>query len=348
MVADFEEELARLEAAYDLLTRAADPSAAHRRRRSGRRGPAPGVVVGRRRSWCGRPGPDTAPASNDELADRLEAIGGPALGWSLHPAVPLPAAARAAALSIPVEESLGWLVAVGGGLATATGVGRQRRVARPGRRGGRAPRRPGRGRARPCGHQAAPQGRSLDLGVRWVPALVDDAELERLAAAMPGPVTALRRGRRPRPSPSTCSARSSTPSSREAAGQLELPAPPPTTRTAAGGRRGVHHPPRRLDVRGAGRPPAPRCRSGSTAGPSRSPAPAGRGSSCSSTRPTRGDAWFLSVLGPGAEGAPAARSSVALGDSKATKPLADELARLERLLPALLRARARCAAARCT
>ena len=47
--------------------------------------------------------------------------------------------------------------------------------------------------------------------------------------------------------------------------------------------------------------------------------------------PDSGDAWFLSVLGPGAEGN-LLPIEQALTDSKATKPLADELARLERLL----------------
>ena len=52
--------------------------------------------------------------------------------------------------------------------------------------------------------------------------------------------------------------------------------------------------------------------------------------------PDSGNAWFLSVLGPGADGTllPIER---ALGDSKATKPLADALVRLERILPELQR-----------
>ncbi len=53
--------------------------------------------------------------------------------------------------------------------------------------------------------------------------------------------------------------------------------------------------------------------------------------------PDKGDAWFLSVLGPGADGH-LLPIEVALTDSRATKPLADELARIERLLPELLRA----------
>ena len=67
-------------------------------------------------------GAQTPPATNDELADRLEAINGPALGWSIHPSVPLPTGAKAEALSIPIEESLGWLVAVAGS-ESRTGLG---------------------------------------------------------------------------------------------------------------------------------------------------------------------------------------------------------------------------------
>ena len=52
--------------------------------------------------------------------------------------------------------------------------------------------------------------------------------------------------------------------------------------------------------------------------------------------PDRDGAWFLQVLGPGAEGN-LLPIEVALGDSKGTKPLADELNRLERVLPVLQR-----------
>ncbi len=52
--------------------------------------------------------------------------------------------------------------------------------------------------------------------------------------------------------------------------------------------------------------------------------------------PDSGNAWFLSVLGPGAEGT-LLPIEQALADGKATKPLADELNRVERVFPALLR-----------
>ena len=113
VVADFEEELARLEAAYDVLTGAADPVKAFAAAdpagqvRLQASWHADQIVV-----WAG--GPEVPPATNDELADLLEAIGGPALGWTLHPGVNLPGGVKAEALAIPVEESLGWLVAVVG------------------------------------------------------------------------------------------------------------------------------------------------------------------------------------------------------------------------------------------
>lgn len=80
-VSDFEGERDRLEAGYALLTRSTEP-------------PPDGASVepvGEVRlqaSWAGgqvvvwAAGPGTAPADIDGLADLLEAIGGPALGWS--------------------------------------------------------------------------------------------------------------------------------------------------------------------------------------------------------------------------------------------------------------------------
>ena len=156
-------------------------------------------------------GPNTMPASRDDLADRLEAIGGPSLGGVEHPGVTLPTGARAEARSIPVAEALGWLAAVGGGLggddvgASVTWLGRVVLT---------AVRLVARGSVVPVlkGERLA-GGRSLDLAVRWVPALVDDADRHRAgrghARARSPRCTGATRAR----SPWTCSARSSTPSS---------------------------------------------------------------------------------------------------------------------------------------
>ena len=121
----------------------------------------------------------------------------------------------------------------------------------------------------------------------------------------------------------------------DAAGRLELPAPPPVTRTATAVAEAVVTRPdgspfqapvavgaevsKRLDrwARPVTRTGRPRL-------------------VVQLDPPDSGNAWFLSVLGPGADHRllPVEK---ALADSKTTQPLADELARLERVLPALLR-----------
>ncbi len=331
VVSDFLDDLARLEAAYDVLTRAADPAAADL-------ASDPAGEIRLQASWAGgdivvwAAGPQSTATSNDELSDRLEAIGGPALGWSLHPPVPLGTGARAAALSIPVSEALGWLVAVGGGLGgdgVGTSVSWLGRVALVGVRlvatGAIVPALRG---------DKRPDGRVLDLRVRWAPALVDPAELAELATAMPGPVTALARADGQAVTLDVLGAVVDAIAT-SAAGRLELPAPPPATRTAAAVAEAVVT---RLD-----------------GSPFEAPVAAGAevskrldrwAKSVTSTSrprlvvqldpPDRGNAWFLTVLGPGAEGG-LLPIEVALSDSPATRPLADEMARLERIFPALLR-----------
>ena len=331
VVADFEAELTRLEDAYELLTRAPDPSAAIviadppgevRLQASWSAGQ---VVV-----WAA--GPSAIPADNDGLADRLEAIGGPALGWSLHPHVRLPTGERAAALAIPVGESLGWLVAVGGGLGS-DGIGTS--VAWLGRLAVIAVRQVARGAIVPVLKTAKkPTGKFFDLHVQWVPALLEEAELEMLVESMPGPVTAVAPADGRTMTRDVLGAMVHAIVS-EAAGRLELPAPPPSPRTAT-------HVAEAFVTRLDG---------------SRFEAPVAAGAEVSKrldrwtkpvtspmrTRlvvqldpPDKGNAWFLSVLGPGVEGN-LLPIEVALADSKATRPLADELARLERILPVLLR-----------
>ena len=60
--------------------------------------------------WAG--GRGATPASNDELATRLEGCGGPAQGWTVHPGVPLGGDVSAEALSIQIQDGLGWLIAI--------------------------------------------------------------------------------------------------------------------------------------------------------------------------------------------------------------------------------------------
>ena len=336
VVADFEEQSRLLEAAYDRLVS---------RRRPVQRASLDAEPAGEVRlqaSWSAgeivvwAAGPDADPADNDELADRLEAIGGPALGWSIHPDVPLRRRrpGRGAVHPGRPRRSAGWSPSAAAG--DRDGRRRQRRLARPGGGGGGAPRGPGLGGPDAAGHQARRRAAALDLAVRWMPALVDDS---RARARSPRPCPArspssaggdaravtldvlgavvdaiVGDGRRP--------ARAAGPAARP-------PAPPPRS-------------PRRSSPGSTARPsrrrwrPAPRCPSGSTAGPAGVTGAVRSRLVVQLDPPDSGNAWFLSVLGPGADGT-LLPIEVALGDSKATKPLADELVRLERILPALLR-----------
>ncbi|MGD9702046.1 MAG: DEAD/DEAH box helicase [Acidimicrobiia bacterium] len=329
--ADIEDDLARLQALDELLNRPAGAATTSvlaemtgeiRLQASWSAGK---VVV-----WAA--GPGTPPAGNDELADRLEAIGGPALGWSLHPAVALPSGHRADALSIPVRESLGWLVAVAGG-AGRSAVGAS--VAWLGRVALLGVRLVASGSVVPTlRSDKRTNNRTVDAAVRWAPALLDDAELDQLVAAMPGPVVAIARA----------DARSTTLAVlgavvdaivSEAAGFVTLPAPPPVTTTAAAVSEAVAT---RLDGSTFAAPVA-------VIGDVNRRLEQWSRSVTATARPKlvvqldppdRGDAWFLSVLGPGAKGR-LLPIEVALGDTRSTRPLSDELARLERLYPVLLR-----------
>lgn len=332
VVADFEDELARLEAAYELMMESGDPTSVIV--------PVADPVgeVRLQASWSAgevvlwAAGPLAPPANNDELADRIEMIGGPALGWSVHQGVNLPDGVRAEAVSIPVHESLGWLVAVGGGLG-GDGVGSS--VSWLGRVALAGVRLVASGRVVPSLKGARREGgKTLEMSVRWVPALVDDEEVAVLAAAMPGPVTAVTRGE-PRSVTMEIIGAVVNAIARDAASRLELPAPPPHTRTTSEVAEAFVT---RLDgsvfeaPTSAGTEVAKRI--------DRWSKPV-----TSNARPTlvvtleppdSGGAWFLSVLAPGVEGG-LLPVEVALGDSKSTKPVADEMARLERALPVLMR-----------
>ena len=97
---------------------------AHPHRRPHRRDPPPGLVGGRARSWCGPAVPTSSPTRTPTWPTGSRPSAGPSLGWAVHADVVLPNGLKAAALSIPVEEALGWLVvAVGGGQGDEDGVG---------------------------------------------------------------------------------------------------------------------------------------------------------------------------------------------------------------------------------
>jgi SNF2-related domain/SNF2 Helicase protein/Helicase conserved C-terminal domain len=279
--------------------------------------------------WAG--GPLVAPASNDQLADLLEAIGGPSVGWNVHPGVPLPGGGRAEALSIPVRDALGWLVAVGAGLGR-DGVGPS--VVWLGRVAIEAVRIVGNGSFVPTLRWERGKERSVDAHVQWEPAMLDAVFIAKLGAAMPGPVSAVA----PSDGKATTAAVLSAVVNAivgSAAAKLTLPAPPPvvvtgndlaeafmtrvngSTFAASSGM--VSDASRRLDdwarsVTSLRRPKLV----------------------VQLDAPDSGDAWMLHVLGRGPTGQ-LMPVEQALSATRETRPIADELARLERLYPPLLR-----------
>ena len=184
VVADFTDTIASLRSTADLLR---PPEAADAKR------PPDEVVLQASWSagavvvWAG--GRGAIPASNDGLATRLEACGGPAHGWSVTPGGPLGGGVTAEAVSIQIKDALGWLIAVSAD-RDGTGLGPSLRwLARVALEGVRVA---ARGAIVPR-LEVVPRanGRSVEARVRWVPALTDSAMIASLASAMPGTVAAL-------------------------------------------------------------------------------------------------------------------------------------------------------------
>ena len=172
--------------------------------------------------------------------------------------------------------------------------------------------------------------------VRWTPALVDAARLERMADDMPGSMRALDR---------KVDAARADPLGAHRHGRRDLPrrcASGRSARAAAAGadrerrRRGVPRPARRQRVRRAGEARRRHRRRASNAGPGSSPN-AHKRLIVQLDPPDDGDAWHLAVLARGSRGGPLAieRAIVMAGSER--QYLEDEMARLERMLPVLLR-----------
>ena len=284
-------------------------------------------------AWAGGRGRE--PADHDELSDRLEAVGAPPHGWSPHRSVPLPSGAKAAALSIEMADALGWLVTVGTGEGSdSNGVGPSVRWL--GRVSLAAVDLVAQGRVVPALVTARRSGgRAADVSVSWVPALVDNTEVAKLTSRMPPPVGALERADA-RAVVLRIMERVVEAILGQAATRVDLPAAPPHVRTAGDISAAVLA---RLD----GTPfPAPIAQATSlgrrvTAWGKPVVGVARTKLIVQLDEPDDSNAWFLSVLGPGAEGK-MLPVELALADRKDTAAVAAELDRLERMVPELLRA----------
>ena len=336
VISDFEAERDRLEAALDRLlgdTKSGqDPvlleSAGEVRLQAS-------WAAGRLVVWAA--GPGTAPANAADLAARLENAGVLATGWTSHPPVKLPSGTAAPALALPIGDAIGWLANVGGGHdndaigSSVTWLGRVavwavRLVAA----GQVVPTIRNRRRGR---QQEGVEGRT-ELSVRWGPALLGSTELNDLAAAMPGPVTALERTDA---KPLTLSVLGSIINAivSDAASKLTLPAPPPEPNDSVSIAETVLT---RMDGSGfevparVGADIAKRMERWTSAVTT----PTDARLVITLDPPDKDNAWFLSVSGPDPDGQ-LVPLEVALVESRPKRHLADELVRLERLMPVLKR-----------
>src|SRR5215211_4923568 len=118
VVGDFVETIKGLRATAEALRDGGAASAADRRplHSGGDRRPQDPVALqaswseGQIVVWAG--GRGATPESNEGLANRLEQCGGPAHSWTVHDGIPLERGVTAEALSIGLQDCLGWLVAV--------------------------------------------------------------------------------------------------------------------------------------------------------------------------------------------------------------------------------------------
>ena len=291
----------------------------------------PGWVV----AWAA--GPRISPVDSDAVIAMLTAAGAPASAWNPHAAIRMPHGSSADAFAAPVGEVLGWLVAAGADQAgdrIGPSVRWLGRVAiwavELTARGAMVPllrqRRRGRG------------GASDSIGaysVRWTPALIDPVRLAGLARTMPGTVLALDPSVSDRALIRSALTGMVDAICRDSARRLEVPAPPPRVRTAADIGEAFLG---RLDgsafdapLRLGGEISARIERWARSVTRERAPL------IVRLDPPDEGDAWSLRVLAPGPEGGLTPIEQAIVNGGSAQGSIEDDIARLERMLPALRR-----------
>jgi hypothetical protein len=184
-----------------------------------------GLIV----AWAGGRGQPADDAG--AVRERLAQAGAPADVWEPHEQVKLPGGIHAESLSAPVQSTLGWLVAL---VAEEPDDQRGVSVAWMGLAAALAVRLVAHGRMVPqlVKVDDAPGNRS-DFAVRWEPTLIDHDELSGLAKSMPGAVAVLERQREPHAVTRAVVGGFVDAICRNAAGRVEVPAPPPKPTNAS-------------------------------------------------------------------------------------------------------------------
>lgn len=245
VVADFEAEWKRIDEVLTELIGPADAPTTASKKASKTIEPLP-IDAGRTQlqlSWT--PGRVVAWASGfraeaadeEQLRSMLAEAGADSITWESYNSIRVPNQGRAPAVAAPIRACLGWLVALGSagdedatgpsmawmGHATATAVRlvAQGRVVPQIKKARRTPDTPSGGNG------------TSPFEVRWAPALVDEAEHRALSTALPGSVCVIES--RPDTSSMTDAIVSDvvTTICHEAAARLDVPAPPPDPTTKA-------------------------------------------------------------------------------------------------------------------
>ncbi len=351
VVADFEGELERIDNALTELVGPAEQTSNGQQRADEPSDAAPGAsqlqlswIPGHVVAWSA--GHKAQADDGDALRARLAEAGADGLGWVDHTPVKLPNGGRADAVSVPIEESLGWLVALG---STADDDSTGPSVAWLGLLTALAVRLVAEGRMVPQLKKArrpkdATEPERKDRGyfaVRWAPALADPDEFKQLVASLPGAVSVLESRPDGKAMTHAVLADLMTAICTEAASRLDVPAGPP-------------EPNSKSDVAEAflanlnGEP---------FHAPSRLASELGRRidqwarpvSGTARSRlvlqldpPDEMNAWYLAVLATNSENQLLPVEQVIVNSSNTRrKEVEEELSRLERLFPELLRPGAR-------
>ena len=185
---------------------------------------------------------DAEADDEDAIRDRLRAAGSGTDMFEEHDPVPLPRGTHAPAVSAPVQTTLGWLVSLGAtggddtvgasvtwmGLAAALAV----RLVADGRM---VPQLQRLGDDHGKGKQKGKNGgnRRVPFAVRWEPTLIDHEELTHLVKSLPTGVAVLEKQKDPRAVTRNIVDGFVDAICRDAAGRVEVPAPPPMPRNAS-------------------------------------------------------------------------------------------------------------------
>ncbi len=304
--------------------------------------------------WVG--GPTGAPVGVDELRAWLAEAEAPSAGWVEHAGVPVPGSDRAPSLAAPLQSVLGWLAHVSAEEEASDLGASVRWVAdlaiwavelvaqgrmvpqlsyRTSNRGGSD-----KNGSQKTGSEKASPNEPVEASVQWVPALVDAKRLGALVDRLPGAVTALEG--HPEPKAFTRSVLTAFVDAicRVGAERLEVPAPPPAPTSAADmaeaflsrlRRHAVLPASKRVGVR-AGQPPRPLGQAGHPGRPAVQLI-------VQLDPPDEGDAWHARRCWSTASTATRRLLDRALVTAPLDKrrQVETELARLERMLPALTR-----------